>query len=147
MKRFRLGWLVLALLPVTLAVFGQADEEGFILLAPDELDWPASDGNSISFVVLAGDPQEEGFYMIRAKFPPGVMSLPHYHPSDRHVTVISGTWHAGTGPEFDTDDMVPLEPGSYMMHPAGAVHYDGAKEEEAIVEIKGIGPAPTIFVE
>lgn len=147
MKRSLLGLLVLALLPVTLNVFGQADEEGFITLAPDELDWPESDGNSISFVVLAGDPQEEGFYMIRAKFPPGVMSPPHYHPSDRHVTVISGTWHAGTGSEFDTDAMVPLEPGSYMMHPAGAVHYDGSKGEEVIVEIKGIGPAPTIRVE
>ncbi len=147
MKRFRLVWLVPALLIAAFAAFGQADEQGFIRLAPDELDWPESDGNSISFVVLAGDPQQEGFYMLRARFPAGVMSPPHYHPSDRHVTVISGTWHTGTGPDFDTDAMVPLSPGSYMMHPAGAVHYDGAKDEEVIVEIKGIGPAPTIRVE
>jgi hypothetical protein len=31
-----------------------------------------------------------------------------------------------------------------MLHPAGEVHYDGAKDVEAIVEIKGIGPAPTV---
>lgn len=147
MKRFRWGWLILAFLPASFAVFGQADEEGFIRLEPGELDWGEPDPDAIGFVVLAGDPQQEGFYMIRAKFPPGVMSPPHYHPSDRHVTVISGTWYTGTGPEFDTDAMVPLEPGSYMMHPAGAVHYDGAKDEEVIVEIKGIGPAPTIRVE
>ncbi|WP_428099926.1 cupin domain-containing protein [Candidatus Rariloculus sp.] len=147
MKRYRVRWLILALLPAAFAVFGQADEEGFIRLMPGELDWGESDGNSIGFVVLAGDPQQEGFYVIRARFPPGVMSSPHYHPTDRHVTVISGTWHTGTGAEFDTDAMVPLEPGSYMMHPAGAIHYDGAKDEEVIVEIKGIGPAPTIRVE
>jgi hypothetical protein len=62
------------------------------------------------------------------------------------VTVISGTWHTGTGPDFDRDNTVPLRAGSYMMHPAGAVHYDGAKDEEVIVEIKGIGPAPTVRI-
>jgi hypothetical protein len=31
-----------------------------------------------------------------------------------------------------------------MMHPAGAVHYDGARDEEVIVEIKGIGPVTTV---
>jgi hypothetical protein len=58
--------------------------------------------------------------------------------------VISGTWWAGTGSVFDRDKTTPLGPGSYMFHPAGKVHYDGAKDVEAIVEIKGIGPAPTI---
>ena len=52
-----------------------------------------------------------------------------------------------TDDSFDRDKTVPLEPGSYMMHPAGAVHYDGAKDQEVIVEIKGIGPASTIFLE
>jgi hypothetical protein len=31
-----------------------------------------------------------------------------------------------------------------MLHPAGEVHFDGAKDVEAIVEIKGMGPAPSI---
>jgi hypothetical protein len=61
--------------------------------------------------------------------------------------VISGTWWTGTDDSFDRDKAVPLRPGSYMMHPAGAVHYDGSNDEEVIVEIKGIGPAPTIRLE
>ncbi len=72
------------------------------------------------------------------------MSKPHYHPTDRYVTVISGTWWAGTSADGDKSKTVPLTAGSYMIHPAGAVHFDGAKDVEAIVEIKGIGPAPSI---
>jgi len=73
-----------------------------------------------------------------------VMSKPHTHPTDRHVTVLSGTWWAGTDASGDPNKTVPLGPGSYMLHPAGKVHFDGAKDVEAIVEIKGIGPAPNV---
>ena len=33
-----------------------------------------------------------------------------------------------------------------MKHPAGAVHYDGAKDTEVILQIAGIGPSGTVFV-
>jgi len=33
-----------------------------------------------------------------------------------------------------------------MFHPARGVHWDGAKDEEVIVEISGIGPGTTIPV-
>jgi quercetin dioxygenase-like cupin family protein len=119
------------------------DAKGFTIIKPDELVWQHNtDGPDIT--VVYGDPTKEGFYIIRARFAPGVMSRPHYHPTDRHVTVISGTWWAGTSADGDRSKTVPLGPGSYMMHPAGAVHFDGAKDVEAIVEIKGIGPAPSI---
>ena len=58
--------------------------------------------------------------------------------------MISGTWWAGKGATFDPNNTTPLGPGSYMLHPAGEVHFDGAKDVEAIVEIKGMGPAPSI---
>jgi hypothetical protein len=76
-------------------------------------------------------------------FPPGTMSLNHYHPEDRHVVVLKGTWHTGTGDEFLPDKMIPLKTGSYMKHPAGLHHYDGAKDEEVILQIVGIGPTGT----
>jgi len=60
------------------------------------------------------------------------------------VTVISGVWHTGTGNEVNWDESVALYPGSYMLHPGGAVHWDGAMEEDVVVEIKGMGPAPSI---
>jgi len=33
-----------------------------------------------------------------------------------------------------------------MMHPAKAHHYDGAKDEEVIVQIIGIGPSNTTMI-
>jgi quercetin dioxygenase-like cupin family protein len=125
--------------------FAAVDDQGFVILRPNEITFeknPAGSGPDLT--VIAGDPTKEGFYIIRARFAPGVMSQPHYHPGDRHVTVISGTWWAGKGPNFDPNNTTPLGPGSYMLHPAGEVHFDGAKDVEAIVEIKGMGPAPSI---
>ena len=134
---------LLGALAVCSIAFAAEDERGFIWLKPSEIVWQHNaEGPDFAFIV--GDPTKEGFYIVRARFAPGVMSRPHYHPTDRHVTVISGTWWAGKGPNFDPNTTTPLGPGSYMMHPAGEIHYDGAKDVEAIVEIKGIGPAPSI---
>jgi quercetin dioxygenase-like cupin family protein len=123
--------------------FAAEDEKGFITLLPNEIVWQDNaEGPDFAFIV--GNPQQPGFYVVRARFAPGVMSQPHSHPGDRHVTVISGTWWAGKGSTFDPNATTPLGPGSYMLHPAGEVHFDGAKDVEAIVEIKGMGPAPSI---
>ena len=125
--------------------FAAEDEKGFVIVMPNEIVFQKNPtGSGPDLAVIAGDPQKEGFYIIRARFAPGVMSQPHSHPGDRHVTVISGTWWAGKGATFDPNTTTPLGPGSYMLHPAGEVHFDGAKDVEAIVEIKGMGPAPSI---
>jgi len=124
-------------------VYAAVDKDGFVRIMMDEIGFEG-DENSPQITLIYGDPEQEGFYLLRARFAPGVFSTPHYHSTDRHVTVIKGTWYTGTGDSFDRDDTVPLSPGSYMMHPAGAVHYDGAKDEEVIVEIKGIGPVTTV---
>lgn len=122
------------------------DEAGFVRLLPDEVEYePYREGLIISYIT--GHPEEEGFYLLRIRFAPGAFSAPHFHSTDRHVTVIKGIWYTGTGSEFDLDNTVPLSQGSFMLHPAGAIHYDGAKDEEVIVEIKGIGPVTTTNVQ
>ena len=71
--------------------FAAVDEKGFVIVMPNEIKYeknPAGSGPDLA--VIAGDPTKEGFYIIRARFAPGVMSQPHSHPGDRHVTVISG---------------------------------------------------------
>jgi quercetin dioxygenase-like cupin family protein len=132
-------------LVLCLPALAAEDEQGFIRLTPADIGFEG-DPNNVQITLVAGNPEEEGFYLLRARFGPGVFSSPHYHSTDRHVTVIKGTWYTGTDASFDRDKTVPLGPGSYMMHPAGAVHYDGAKDEEVIVEIKGIGPATTVRI-
>lgn len=93
---------------------------------------------------LQGSPSKPGLYVVRVRFPPHVMDMPHSHSTDRHVTVISGTWTAGAGPDFDPAKATHLKAGSYMLHPANGVHWDGAAtDEEAVVQIIGMGPVTT----
>ncbi|HEY4370955.1 MAG TPA: cupin domain-containing protein [Burkholderiales bacterium] len=118
------------------------DTHGFIRTTPEQIKWP--EGNGIKTVVLYGDPSKPGMYVVRNTFPPGIMSAPHYHDQDRYVTVIKGTWYTGTDDKWDPATAVGLPAGSYMIHPKGAVHFDGAKDEETIVQITGIGPVKTV---
>lgn len=94
-------------------------------------------------------PDKPGIYVLRSRFPPGVMSRPHFHDQDRFVTVIKGTWWTASGPDGDVynpDKTTALKTGSFMFHPAGGHHYDGAKDGEVIVQIIGMGPVTTTQV-
>jgi quercetin dioxygenase-like cupin family protein len=126
---------------------GERDETGFVRIAPEEVQWKELPGyGGLQYAVIEGDPSKEGIYVVRVKFPPGVMTRPHYHPEDRHAIVIKGTWYTGTGDTFDPDSAVGLKPGTYMKHPGKAVHYDGAKDEEVILQLIGYGPSGTIWL-
>jgi hypothetical protein len=92
---------------------------------------------------VVGDPEKAGLYVIRRRFKPGEMSRPHVHNEDRLVTVIKGTWWTGEGDVFSPGKTVPIKTGGFMLHPAGLHHYDGAKDEEVIVQIIGRGPVTT----
>jgi len=113
---------------------------------PDQLKWTTLD-NGARMAVLTGDPDKPGYYALLYKWPPHKMSRPHYHPHDRFVTVISGTWWVGTGTKFDPDHTVPLPAGSFAEHFAKQIHYDGAKDKEVTLEIAGEGPATSIPAE
>jgi quercetin dioxygenase-like cupin family protein len=126
--------------------FGQADARGFVRLTPEQVTWvddKDAGGLGVQRATIHGDPSKPGIYVIRIKFPPGVMSLPHFHKEDRHAVVLKGTWYTGTGDTFAPDKTVGLKPGSYMMHPAGEKHFDGAKDEEVILQLIGYGPSET----
>jgi quercetin dioxygenase-like cupin family protein len=134
---------------VALLLFGAAarsdtDENGVVRVTPDQVNWKSPFGVGAATAVIHGDPSKPGIYVIRVKFPPHTFSRPHTHSDDRHVVVLQGTWYTGTGETFDPDKAVPLKPGSYMMHPARAVHWDGAKDEEVILQIIGFGPSDTV---
>lgn len=144
MKLLAYGLAGLAFWPVALAAGG--DDAGFVRIHADDKVWQEL-RPGLSFTVIEGDPASDGFYILHARFASGTMSAPHFHPNDRFVTVLSGTWWTGIGPRRDPTSEVALGPGSFMKHPAGAAHYDGSREGETIVEIKGFGPAPLVYVD
>jgi hypothetical protein len=132
-------------LPVTASA--DKDKAGFVRVKPEEIVWTEKPGyTGVKFATLAGDPAKPGLYVIRAKFAPGTMTRPHWHPEERFVVVVQGTWYTGEGDTFDPDKTVPLKQGSFMMHPSKGHHFDGAKDEEVIVQIVGIGPSATTLV-
>jgi hypothetical protein len=108
---------------------------------PDQIKWDDDMKRGESTAVLAGDPEKEGIYVELVKWHAHHMSHPHFHPNDRFITVISGTWWVGTGTKFDPDSTVPLGPGSFARHVGKQVHWDGAKDEDVVLEIVGMGPA------
>jgi len=129
---------------------GKPDSQGFVRVQPEEMKWfpypgdPGGFGLTEQFII--GDPSKPGFYVMRLKFPPHVMSTPHTHGEDRTGIVIKGTWYTGTGPDWDPAKTVGIKQGGVMLHPHGTVHYDGARDEEVIVQLSGIGPTSKIQV-
>jgi hypothetical protein len=115
----------------------------FVRITPDDVHWQdVPGGHGAQMAILQGDPSKPGLYVMRAKFPPHVMDLPHWHPNARYVTVLQGTWYTGTGEVFDLSKAVPMPPGSLMVHPPRAPHWDGsAGDETVIVQIIGYGPS------
>jgi quercetin dioxygenase-like cupin family protein len=98
--------------------------------------------------VIAGDPKLAGQpYVVRNRFSPGTFSPPHFHPETRYIVVLKGTWWVGHGPKWEKESGTPLPAGSFVVHHANQVHWDGAKEEEVIVQIMGVGPSATIRVD
>jgi quercetin dioxygenase-like cupin family protein len=137
-----IGCLTLA---ASLSIHAEDAPMDFAVVVPEHLDWVLiPDGLGAAYAVVYGDPAKAGTYVIRVRFPAGVMDLPHSHSADRHVTVLEGTWHAGTGPDFDAASATALGTGSYMFHPAGGIHWDGAAgDQDAVVQIIGNGPVET----
>jgi gentisate 1,2-dioxygenase len=133
------------------ALLARAQETAAVvpLVDPDHRRMQPEAALSFSGTTLnvAGDPSKPGLYVIRRRFKPGEMSRPHMHNTDRLVTVITGTWWTGEGDVFSPEATVPIRAGGFMLHPAGLHHFDGAKDEEVIVQIIGMGPVTTTDTE
>jgi len=146
--RFSASSLVVTAIFVAVAGIAK-DNPNFVRITPTEIHWQdVPNGHGVQQATLIGDPAKPGIYVIRAKFPPHIMDVPHWHPNSRYVTVLEGTWYTGTGDTFDLTQAVPLKPGSIMLHPAKATHWDGSGgAETVIVQIIGEGPATTTQVD
>jgi hypothetical protein len=107
---------------------------------PNQIHWDHGE-NGADNAVLLGDPSKPGLYIVLTRWNAHHMSHPHFHPNDRYITVLSGTWWVGTGKKFDPDSTVPLPTGSAVTHYGKQIHYDGAKDADVTLEIVGEGPA------
>ena len=107
---------------------------------PDQIAWQGDPVKGPQTYVLWGDPTKPGPYAMLVRWPPHQMSRPHTHPNARYITVLSGVWWVGTGQAYAPETTTPMPAGSVVTHYARQFHYDGAKDEPAVLEIVGEGP-------
>ena len=137
----------LACLVTVASAEAQSNRPAFVTLQPEDVEWKQPLGLGVAITTLHGDPAKPGLFIQRVRFPPGVFDRPHFHNGDRHVTVIKGTWYVGMGKDWEPAKATAMKPGSYMFQPAHAVHWDGAKDEDAVLLIMGEGPATSTAAE
>ncbi|MBD9362992.1 cupin domain-containing protein [Methylomonas fluvii] len=118
----------------------ELDPKAINIKLPEQINWVANPSGSES-AVLVGDPNKPGLYVVLNKWKAHHSSKPHSHPNDRFITVISGTWWVGTGTDYDPAHLQAVPAGSFVTHYGNEIHYDGAKDEDTILQIVGIGPA------
>ncbi len=112
------------------------------LAAQAPADWspaPAFLPTGAQIAVLQGDPAKPEIFTIRLKLPEGYTIAPHWHPTDEHVTVISGHFLIGMGDEIDRFKARRLSPGDFATAPAQAHHYAIAADA-SVIQVHGMGP-------
>jgi hypothetical protein len=133
---------VLFLLLVPGTAHAQLDPSILNTLKWDELQWFQDSVNPGSwYAVVSGDPLRPGPYVIVNKVLKGNFNRPHFHPYQRQIYVVSGTWWVGSGLVVSPSIAVSRPQGSYVSNAANEVHWDGARDEDVVLLIAGQGPA------
>ena len=130
---------------VTGAMAADAPDSSHITFTPPkDVKWKM--GKASDQAVIFGDPDKPGIYGILIRWHPNNFSRPHFHNTDRYAYVLSGTWWVSSNDTFDPDKTYPMPAGSVVTDLANTVHFDGAKDGEALLELVGMGPVTTTQV-
>lgn len=117
------------------------------MVLPKDLKW--SDVPSLpagaKIAVIQGPMNEAKPFTVRLKFPANYRVPPHSHPAIEHVTVISGTFHMGTGEKFNEKKGKALPAGAVAIMQPKTNHFAWTKGE-TIVQLHGIGPWGVTYV-
>lgn len=143
-----LGYLISFVVVCGIAEAQEPKAPAHLLVTPSEIKWgapPPVFEKAASFAVISGDPGKPGLFVVRLKMPAGYKIAPHWHPTDEHVTVLSGTLALGMGEKFDKPSMKKLPAGSYALLPAEMRHFAMATTA-ATVQVHGQGPFALTYV-
>lgn len=147
MRRILL-WSMVVVVAIAGAALAQDAGTGHVLSLPKDLKWgdpPPVFEKGATFALISGDPGKDGLYVVRLRMPTGYRINPHWHPTDEHVTVISGTFEVGMGETFDKTTLKEVPAGGYVLLPAQMRHYAMAKTP-CTVQVHGMGPFQLTYV-
>ena len=130
-------------------------QSGELRLAPGDVKWPAPTAGGVGTsgvsgtqtVILKGDPSKPGLYTMLLRVGPNTRIEAHPHPDDRIATVISGTWYFGYGQTFNEAALKTLPAGSVYSEPPSANHFAMMRGEGVVIQITGVGPSGTVYVD
>jgi quercetin dioxygenase-like cupin family protein len=115
---------------------------------PAELKWmdgPPGLPAGATFAVKKGNPEKSGAFTIGIKMPAGYSVPPHWHPTDEHVTVVSGKVAYGMSDRMSRTAAQGLSAGGKVVMKAKEHHWvmtaDGAE-----VEVSAMGPFKITYV-
>lgn len=98
-----------------------------------------------TFAVVSGNPGKAGKFTIRIKMPSNYSVPPHWHPTDEHVTLLSGKLAYGMTDQLNRANAEALAEGGTIVMKAKHNHWvftgDGAE-----VEVSAVGPFAITYV-
>ena len=120
-----------------------------VMVAEADLKWgPAPEGlpPGGQLAPVDGEPGKPGLFTVRIKLPDGFMVPPHWHPTDEHLTVLSGTLMLGTGAKWDDSALHNLTAGAYAKMPRRVNHFVKSKGE-TVFQLSAMGPFAITYVD
>lgn len=112
------------------------------MVTPADVKWEAAPlslprGSQVAY--LDGNPANSGPFTMRIKTLADFKILPHWHPGDEHVTIISGALNIGTGDEFDKSKTTEIPTGGFAIMPA-RMHHFAWTTQETVIQVHATGP-------
>jgi quercetin dioxygenase-like cupin family protein len=124
-----------------------ADAGAHRVVTPNDLKWQdaASLPRGAKIAVIEGNPNAQGPVSLRIKLPANYRIPAHYHDTQEHSTILSGTLYIGMGDKFDAQKAQPVTPGTVVVMAPKMRHFAWTKEE-TIFQLNVMGPWTVTYV-
>src|SRR5687767_237993 len=116
------------------------------VVTPDQLKFQRNPATGSEIAVVMGDPSKPAPFVLRVKYPAGFKAMPHWHPIDVQVTVLSGTMLWAEGETFDESKLKEYPAGSFILEKANVPHYQVAQTAVVFQASATTGPNAFNFV-
>ncbi|RXR06460.1 cupin domain-containing protein [Pseudoxanthomonas composti] len=115
--------------------------------SPDSVDWQDISADGTRYRLLEGERERPGAAFSYAFFvPAGAWDAPHSHSTTARIFVARGELRLGYGERMDKVAVKAYPAGSYLVVPAGMVHFDGA-ESDTLIFGTASGPWKTTYTD
>ena len=109
------------------------------IITPAQLVWRSLIPGT-EMAIVSGDPSKPGLYVLRIRTQAADVRVPpHWHPTDEHITVLSGSFLVAHGEQFDTSKLTEMAPGAHASMPGRMPHF-ALQKAGSVIEIYGEGP-------